>query len=182
MKNRKTILIAFLVCACIVVGVGYANLTDDLTITGKGQLSYENANEEFKKDVYFSEVVSRTNCTAVIDATDPDKDKIAITIDDTTSAMAVQGNTATAVLKIANATTDEVTVTVTSPTNATSDYFDIKIEGGDTFTIEPGTNVDGSINPFLKDITVVITLKQTINADMLAPETFTLDLNAVSGS
>lgn len=182
MKNRKIILISFLVCACIVVGVGYANLSDDLSITGHGQLSYTNANEEFKKDIYFSRVVSRTNCTAVIDATDTSNDTIAVTIDDTTSKMAVKGDKATVELEIANATLDVATVTLDFESNATAQYFELSCSESSPFTIDAGTEGVDTVNPGLKTITVTITLKQSINTNMENQENFSLVLNAVSGS
>ena len=182
MKNRKIILISFLVCACIVVGVGYANLADDLIVEGHGKLTKSNAEVEFQKDIYFSQVVSRTNCTAVIDATDTSNDKIAITIDDTTSKMAVQGDKATVELQIANATLDEATVTLDFQTNAPEKYFSLSCSESSAFTVPAGTEGVDTIDPGLKTITVTITLEKTINADMADYEAFKLVLNAVSGS
>ena len=34
MRNRKTIITAFVLAACLLIGVGYAAVTGNLTITG----------------------------------------------------------------------------------------------------------------------------------------------------
>ena len=182
MKNRKIILISFLVCACLVVGVGYAVLNDELSVEGHGKLSNTNADVEFEKDIYFSQVVSRTNCTAVIDATDTSNDKIAVTIDDTTSKMAVKGDKATVELEIANATLDVATVTLDFESNAAAQYFELSCSESSPFTIDAGTEGVDAVNPGVKVITVTITLKKSINEDMADYEDFKLVLNAVSGS
>ena len=54
MKNRKTVVVAFLLVAVMLLGVGYAALTDTLTITGSLKTDTTVAMEEFDADVYFS--------------------------------------------------------------------------------------------------------------------------------
>ena len=179
MKNRKTILIAFLVCACLVVSVGYAVLNDDLVVKGTGKLSNAVADKEFEKDIYFDSVISRTNCTAVIDASDTDNDTIVVTIDDTTSKLAVDGDKATVVIKVANATPDVATVTVSAPTNGVDKYFEISC---DSFEIPAGTENGEDLTPGFAEITVTIELLKSITADMATAEEFILNLTAVSGS
>ena len=55
MKNRKTILVAFMLVACMVVGVGYAALSTELSITGNATFKADQAQNEFSGDIYFSE-------------------------------------------------------------------------------------------------------------------------------
>lgn len=54
MKNRKTIITAFLLVACMLIGVGYAALTDTLTITGDLKADTSVSQTDFEDDVYFS--------------------------------------------------------------------------------------------------------------------------------
>ena len=54
MKNRKIVVVAFLLVATMLLGVGYAALTDTLTITGALKTDTTVAMDEFDADVYFS--------------------------------------------------------------------------------------------------------------------------------
>ena len=58
MKNRKTVVVAFLLCAVLLLGVGYAALSDTLDITGSADVNQSAAEEAFNEDVYFSAAVA----------------------------------------------------------------------------------------------------------------------------
>ena len=187
MKSRRIVVTAFLLCACLIIGVGYAALNDDLVVKGTGLLSEGMADTEFEKDVYFKEVTTRTNCTAVIDASDTTGDTVVITISDTTSKMAVKGNTATVTLVVANDSLEPVHVTLNS-VNDTNGYFSISCDEQAGFDIVAGTdNGDGTVTPGTTTIVVTVTLEKTVDATLAtlnggAGVTFQLDLNAVSVS
>lgn len=53
MKNRRQILVAFMLCAVMLLGIGYAALSDVLDITGTAELTAGNAGNAFDGDVYF---------------------------------------------------------------------------------------------------------------------------------
>ncbi len=53
MKKRRTSIIAFLLCACLTIAVGYAALTDTFTITGDAYATTDVAQPAFDKKVYF---------------------------------------------------------------------------------------------------------------------------------
>ena len=53
MKNRKTIIVAFVLVACMLIGVGYAALSTRLDITGNVNVSKESIDNQFAEDVYF---------------------------------------------------------------------------------------------------------------------------------
>ena len=57
MKNRKIIVTAFLLIACMVIGVGYAAVTDYFTINGQATISDQGATDAFNEDVRFAGVV-----------------------------------------------------------------------------------------------------------------------------
>jgi hypothetical protein len=57
MKNRKVVVIAFLVIAAMMLGIGYAALTDTLDITGSADVNVSDLEKEFEEDIYFSAAV-----------------------------------------------------------------------------------------------------------------------------
>ena len=74
MKNRRNIIVAFLLCACLIVGVGYAALTDTLDITGSADVNQSAAEEAFNEDIFFSAAVAnQTGNTASVNADNNDK-------------------------------------------------------------------------------------------------------------
>ena len=79
MKNRKRVIVAFLLVATLLLGVGYAALTDTLTVGGTAGVDFDDSKEAFDGDIYFSKVISGTGCTAVINA---DTDTGTITVND----------------------------------------------------------------------------------------------------
>ena len=54
MKNRKTVVVAFMLVAVLLMGVGYAALTDTLTIEANLKADTSVSQEEFNNDIYFS--------------------------------------------------------------------------------------------------------------------------------
>lgn len=54
MKRRKSVVVVFLLAAAMMLSVGYAALTDTLTIDGDLQTDTTVAMDEFDDDVYFS--------------------------------------------------------------------------------------------------------------------------------
>ena len=54
MKNRRTVVVAFLLVAAMLLGVGYAALTDTLTIIGNAHVDLDTANKTFDERIYFS--------------------------------------------------------------------------------------------------------------------------------
>ena len=51
MRNRKTVVAAFLLVAVMMLGVGYAALTDILDITGSADVNQSAAEEAFNEDI-----------------------------------------------------------------------------------------------------------------------------------
>ena len=74
MKNRRTVIASFLLIAVLVMGIGYAVLTDNLFIKGEANLKTDVAQTEFDTDVFFvaqkdesmkSGLVSTTGTSAI---------------------------------------------------------------------------------------------------------------------
>ena len=120
MKQRKTVIVAFLLAAVLLLGVGYAALTDTLTIDGSAGVSYDDASEAFDEDIYFSKVISGTGCTAEINA-DPDTGTITVT----DGALKEVGDEVIATYTIKS--DSDLPVTVTRPTinNSNEEYFTV---------------------------------------------------------
>lgn len=54
MKNRRNVVVSFLLIAVLLLSVGYAALTDNLTLTGEATLNSTESQKEWEKDIYFS--------------------------------------------------------------------------------------------------------------------------------
>ena len=63
MKNRKIVVVAFMLIAVLLMGVGFAELTDVLTITGSAKADTSVSQTEFDDDVYFSATSIVTDST-----------------------------------------------------------------------------------------------------------------------
>ena len=123
MKNRNTIVVAFLLAAVMLLGVGYAALSDTLDITGSADVNQSAAEEAFNEDVYFTAAVANeTGNTASINADNNDKASF------TAATLKGKGDKVTFTFTIAN--DGDVAATVTPKLNATvgntnPEYFSI---------------------------------------------------------
>ena len=123
MKNRKTIVVAFMLCAVMLLGVGYAALSDTLDITGSADVNQSAAEEAFNEDIYFSAAVANeTGNTASVNADNNDKASF------TAATLTGKGDKVTFTFTIENA--GDVDAEVTPKLNASlgntnSEYFSI---------------------------------------------------------
>lgn len=83
MKNRRNIIIAFLLCACLFVGIGYAAIADQLTVNGT--VKYDatpatelDANIYFNGDVTIVDAnhIEKTTDAVILDVTSGDQNAI----------------------------------------------------------------------------------------------------------
>ena len=131
MKNRRTVVVAFLLCAVMLLGVGYAALSDTLDITGSADVNQSAAEEAFNEDIYFSAAVANNIAgadnaggnTASVNADNNDKASFTI------KSMKGAGDKATFTFTIKN--DGDVDADVTPKLNATlgntnPEYFSIK--------------------------------------------------------
>ena len=123
MKNRRNIIVAFLLCACLIVGVGYAALTDTLDVTGSADVNQSAAEEAFNEDIFFSAAVANeAGNTASVNADNNDKASF------TAATLKGKGDKVTFTFTIKN--DGDVDATVTPKLNATlgntnPEYFSI---------------------------------------------------------
>ena len=74
MKNRRNVVVAFLVVAVMLLGIGYAALTDVLDITGSVDVNQSAAEEAFNEDIFFSAAAANeAGNTASVNADNNDK-------------------------------------------------------------------------------------------------------------
>lgn len=118
MKNRKTVVVAFLLVAVMLLGVGYAALTDILTINGSAKVEQTAAEEAFNEDIYFSAAVANeTDNDASVNPDNNDKASFAA------NTLKGMGDTATFTFTIQNAGDVAATVTPVLTSNDQTDYF-----------------------------------------------------------
>jgi len=156
MKNRRIILIAFLLCSCMIVGLGYAAYTEVLDINGTAELS---ADQVHDANVYFSKAVAvetgdgaqdasgnPIKNTANVNPNNPDKASF------TVNTIAHQGQSAKFVFTITNGNDEAYNVRVKAyTTNAdaksyysiTSDLDDT--QDGDPVTIEANDTLEVTV-------------------------------------
>ena len=158
-KNRRTIIVAFVLVACMLIGVGYAAINTELFAKGSVSLSAGAAAEEVDTDVYFIDVQS-VNCNSNIDATD--NDVVVIRITDTNSTMAVAGDHATITATVKNDAA--VPVTIVPNFHNHESYLD-----GIDFSTDAASYTcpaNGEV-----DIIITATLTDTIASDLVIGST-----------
>ena len=122
MKNRKG-LISLMLVAVLLLGIGYAALTDTLDITGSADVNQSAAEEAFNSDVYFSAAVANeAGNTASVNADNNDKASF------TANTLKGKGDKVTFTFTIKN--DGDVDATVTPKLNASlgntnPEYFSI---------------------------------------------------------
>ena len=116
MKNRRNVLIAFLLCATLIVGVGYATFTGNLIINGTA--TYTHTGAELDEDIYFSGYENLQHCN--VSFADPDTATLEVTFTPADSTDGGRTCVATATLIITNTST---TTSVEFDTTALSDII-----------------------------------------------------------
>ena len=154
MKNRQVVVIAFLFIAAMMLGIGYAALTDTLDITGSADVNVSELEKEFEDDIYFSAAVPNKGApdTASVNADNNDKASFSA------KSLVKKGDTASFTFTIENKSAH--TVSVTPKLNATlgntnSEYFSIVSDwDGATKEIAPNGNTTYTLTvELLKDPT-----------------------------
>ena len=176
MKNRKIVVVAFLLAAVLLLGVGYAALTDTLTIIGNAHIDIDTANKTFDEKVYFSaaEATSSTGTGSVADTA-------SFTADDATftaNKLATVGQVSVFTFTITNDSNVDAVISVNStklsgvenPSNSNPDKFTVE------YSYPDGMNVakqGGTIK-----VVVTVTVKEPVTSATSA--TFGIELTATS--
>ena len=176
MKNRKFIVVAFLIVAVMLLGVGYAALTDTLTIIGNAHIDVDIANKTFDEKVYFSASAASSST-----GTGTEDDVASHTPDDATftaNKLATVGEKSVFTFTIKNDSNVDAVISVNpsklsgdgNPSNSNSDKFTVEYSYPDGMTIAKN---GGTI-----DVVVTVTVREPVTAATSA--TFGIELTATS--
>lgn len=183
MRNRKTVIVAFMLVAVMLLGVGYAALTDSLDIGGTAEITKNAAEAAFDADVYFTKATALTNGnTTSINADNADK------VSFTASSLATKGDKAIFEYEVSNYNDLKAVIAATdldaNVTTITDDdghvstlddsLFKITYLWDDT-TIDA---IDDDANPGVGVITVTVELLET--PQYYTKGTFTLTISVIS--
>ena len=176
MKNRKFVVVAFLVVAAMLLGVGYAALTDTLTIIGNAHIDHDVANKTFDERVYFStaEATSTTGTGTVADTA-------SYTLDDATftaNKLALVNEKSVFTFTITNDSNVDAVISVeatklsgdVNPTNSNTDKFTVE------YSYPQGMQI--AKNGGTITVVVTVTVKEPVTTATSA--TFGIELTATS--
>ena len=140
MKNRKTVVVAFLLVATLLLGVGYAAVVDVLDITGSADISQTAAEETFNTHIHFSNAVANeVGNTARVN--DDNNDKASFTA----NTLKKMGDKVTFTFTITNSGDTDATITPTlNPVagNTKPEYFAISSDwAGATKDLDAGASL-----------------------------------------
>ena len=178
MKHRKSILVVFLLTAAMLMSVGYAALTDTLTIIGNAHIDMNAAGVSFDNRVYFSysEVI-----LAESTGTGAEADVVSHTSDDATftaNKLAVKGEKSTFKFTIQNDSNVPVKITIgdkklsgtENPSNSNTSIFAVDYTyGRNDMTIPSGESMD-----------VTVTVEVIAPVTTATSATFGIELTATS--
>lgn len=176
MKNKRTVVVAFLLVAAMLLGVGYAALTDTLTIIGKAHIDVDTANKTFDEKVYFSDAkaTSTTGTGTTADIASYSTDDATFTA----NKLAVVGEKSVFTFTITNDSNVDAIISVaatklsgdTNPSNSNTEKFTVDYSYPDGMTI---AKQGGTI-----DVIVTVTVNEPVTSATSA--TFGIELTATS--
>lgn len=149
MKNRKRIVVLFLLLAVALVGVGYAALSDTLTIIGNAHIDIDTANKTFDERIYFS-AAEATSTTG----TGTTADVASYTADDATftaNRLAILGEESVFTFTIKNDSNVAAKIAIEAkklsgddnPSNSNTTIFKVTYNvPAEGFTVAAGASVD----------------------------------------
>lgn len=183
MKNRKTVIVTFLLIAALLLGVGYAALTDTLTIIGNAHIDIDAANKAFDDNLEFTDaVVVTARCTG----TGTTDDVCSFTADDATftaNKLARVGEVAVFKFTITNESNLDAKITINdkklsgalNPSNSNSDKFTV------TYAYEEnGAASDMQIAAQGGTMDVIVTVTVAKAIDVATSATFGIELTATT--
>ena len=161
MKNRRNVVVAFMLVAVMLLGVGYAALTDTLDINGTVDVNQSAAEEAFNEDIFFSAAVANeAGNTASVNADNNDKASFTI------NTFKGKDDVATFTFTIKN--NGDVDANVTPKLNASlgntnPEYFSIESDwDGATKTLAAGGEITYTLT-----VTMLKTPTETISGSFL---------------
>ena len=177
MKNRKFVVAAFLLAAAMLLGVGYAALTDTLTIIGNAHIDLDQANKTFDERIKFTDAkaVSSTGTGTVDDVASFSADDATYTV----NKLAITGEKSVFTFTITNDSNVDAIISVAAnklsgdanPSNSNTEKFHVEYtySKNDMKVTKNGGTID---------VTVTVTLLEPVTSATSA--TFGIELTATS--
>lgn len=181
MKNRKRMLVIFLVIAAMLIGVGYAAVTNVLDIQGSATVDIKHANDAFNEDVYFTGVKNAEgNFVTTIDANaglkytaninTNNNDKAQFTV----TGLEEKDDSTTITYQIKNDSDYEANVTLKTETNTNPTDFNFSYYfGQDTSATTATIPANGTV-----EVSVVVSVARQLTD--IASGSFILELNVTA--
>lgn len=189
MKNRKIIVVAFLVMAMLVVGVGYAAINGSLIVGGTAKYLGYASSSEIRDSVQFDAVTSESGCSVELTSTSAGSsvmDKAVMTVEfhDFDSANNDNEFTTSATLTIGYATevgldtSGYPSITLDALENNSKSIATITGSPAGTFEVdvqwEDGTTTEKTMEPN-STLDIVVTVKYTEPGDEYTGDIATLE-------
>ncbi len=159
MKTKRTTLVAFLLCAVLLLSIGFAALTDTLFITGEIEVGTDGATASFDQCIYFSNAEKSNDADSIVineDSTIDTKDTATVHV----YSLSVKDDTASFTLTITN-DSDERDALITLSAAVADDDTNFSISCVKTDGSEIGSGVTVAKNGGTAQVKVVVTLKNT---------------------
>lgn len=157
MRNRKIVVIAFILAAVLAIGVGYAAFTTALFINGTTEISDEVV--EFTGQINFTKAYSNdvTYGHAWVGEEDPTTEENPHQPEDGSAyagfhvfGMTVQGQRVQFTYTIENGSDTDVDLTIKATPGTNTEYFAVTTSiGGDTVRVAAGTSTTVSVTVLL---------------------------------
>lgn len=165
MRNKKTFIGLALFVAVLVLGVGYAAVTNNLIISGTANATVSDANFVVEFDTTVEPTVTKSRETAEVTASITDTKTATIMIDGFTA----KGDTATATYKIKNASPSDLSAQLSATPSSTNEDFKVEYSFEETEIAKDAFTT----------VTMTVTLEKTpIDQDINA--TVSLDITATA--
>lgn len=169
MKNRRIVVVAFLLAAVLLLGVGYAALTDTLDVTGSADVDVNGLNAEFEEDIYFSAAVANEGTPNTASVNSQNNDKASFTA----KSLKKKNDVATFTFTINNDSAHDVVVTPklnATLGNTNTEYFELTSDwAGAAKTIPAGSTM-----------TYTVTIKLVKDPTEAVAGSFLVELTAVA--
>jgi len=176
MKNRRTVLISFLLIACLCIGIGYAYVTGTVTVEGEATTAVSPLNVVFSAAALDTADAGASASALAISKVGTPGDK---TISFTAAGLTYVNEYVSADFTIRN--DSQYPVVVSAPVVSTTNYFDVTVS---EWADEAGNNpAEGTITLAVgatESFSVKVQLTEG-SADKLS-ETFTITFNTSAGT
>ena len=175
MKNRNTVVVAFLLVAVMLLGVGYAALTDTLTLIGNATIDMKQAEVNFDEKVYFS-------AAEVVDSPNTAADSVGgVNTDDATytvHSLASKGDVATFKFTIQN--DSNVPVRIDIPENKLSGVANSSNSNEEFFSIDYAYSIDDRTIPSGGSMDIIVTVEVIAPVTSATGATFGIEYTATT--